>query len=185
VPQEEQSLYVIKARRLGSSNNYPVGLSPSDIEPFRGGESSSSESKGLRNYAAKAAIPGLNFVEPSTEALPAGGAPKSKSKKGKGAAETASSVSSQWNATTTETLAKSSIPPGGIPTQKAAGAAATAASSQQVDSAERISNLKKRLKEIERLERRILFGQLPSPVKELVWMLYQYNMRMFKLENKF
>jgi hypothetical protein len=183
VPQDEQPVYVSKGRQPGSSNNYPVGLSPSDIESFRGGESSSGSTGfpvgyfDISNYTPKAAIPGLNFAESSTEALPAGGAPKSKSKKGKGG--TASSVSSQGNATTTGTSAKSSIPPGG-----SAGTAA-AASSQQVDPAKRLRNLKKRLKEIEELEKRIMSGELPSPEKEQVWNLYQYHMNMFQLENQF
>ncbi|XP_035701186.1 partner of Y14 and mago isoform X2 [Folsomia candida] len=168
VPQEEQPVYVSKGRGVGEKNSYPVGLSANDVG---GGGGISSFPVGyfdsVEMFRQSAGIPGLNFVAGADPLVPT--KTKSKSKK-KGAAQTATATPAAAAAPNSKPSSSSSS---STPKPSSAGMSATAAStsstsnsSQGADPSKRLRNLKKRLKEIEDLEKRIASGELTAPEKE-------------------
>jgi partner of Y14 and mago protein len=140
VPQEEQPVYISKGR----NSNDKSGLSSDDMNGG-GGSFPVGYFDSVELLRKSAGIPGLNFVEdPNLPAV------KSKKKKSKSKTE---EQAPPPPTTTTKTNANATT-------------SATSSSSQQIDPNKRLRNLKKRLKEIDDLEKRIQSGELTAPEKE-------------------
>jgi len=176
VPQDEQPVYVSKGRQIVPERpQYPVGMSAADA---KGGFSVGYFDIG--NYTPTTAIPGLNFVESSSGDGVVGTKSKSKKSKNKG---------QQQEGSTTLSTSSSSKQQGqsmtATSTSTSGGNEATSKSQPQVDPVKRLRNLKKRLKEIDDLEKKIMAGDLKNPEKEQVWNEYQFKMNMLQLENTY
>lgn len=170
VPQEEQPVYVSKGKQFAQQRSQcPVGMTMTDVQKYKAPSSNNSSMNvgyfEVGNYEPTPAIPGLNFIESSSEA----DKPKSKSKKSKSKSKSESGDSSNCTATGKQTTTIGTTLPSSL-------TSAASNQQQQTDPAKRLRNLKKRLKEIEALEQRIASGELASPEKEQVWNEYTYKM---------
>jgi len=161
-PQEEQPVYVSKGGgsgggRNGGGDKYPVGLSANDV-------SSSSFPVGYFDSVAllreSAGIPGLNFVKGAEPLVPATKSKSKSKKKGTNTAPNASSSSSSATATPSSASQTSTS------TSNSQSQGGSAGGGPAADPNKRLRNLKKRLKEIDELEKRITSGELNSPEKE-------------------
>ena len=166
VPQEEQPLYVSKGKQQQEyRSRVPVGMTENDVSTYRtsSGQGSASQTSsslyfdvGLYTPAPKATpIPGLNFVETEQDKVPSKSSKKKSKSKNKQADGSGDAPTQKSSAATTQQP----------PSQQKSDASA-AAPAAATDPVKRLRNLRKRLKDIETLEKKIESGELKNPEKE-------------------
>jgi len=148
IPQDEQPLYESKGKVWAKSRpDHPIGLAPDDVVKHR-----------ARNKDDDMGIPGLA----TGPAKPPGGGEMSKSQKKK-AAKKKAAVSSQAITEVDFALDNTHISnEGKKKTQPSQGQSQPAAT----DPSKRLRNLKKKLRDIEKLEKQIADGELKNPEPE-------------------
>ncbi|XP_076067574.1 partner of Y14 and mago isoform X3 [Oratosquilla oratoria] len=139
VPQDEVPLYESKGKQWAKSKpDHPVGLAPDDVEALR-----------TRRENAESGIPGLASTESKQ------GLSKSQKKKAAAAKKKAAALEMELN----HKLENTHISGDKKPQEPVQGVPAT-------DPSKRLRNLKKKLRDIEKLERQIASGELKNPEPE-------------------